>query len=153
MGEYEWKSDPKPIREFVELARAEGFQPSSIDQHDSVRDLLAVLFGLARETGRGDKDAFSCLAACECSEEGLDFRTADGVSPSLCLDIDLLETESVERDDAVDAAVSCRAPEMVGSCISAKRSFVNSRVGSSVTDAGAAGRRCDRLADRAGASV
>ncbi len=36
MGEYEWKSDPKPIREFVELARAEGFQPSSIDQGHSV---------------------------------------------------------------------------------------------------------------------
>src|SRR3990170_7711640 len=31
MEEYMWKSDPKPIQEFVEVAHAEGWQPSSID--------------------------------------------------------------------------------------------------------------------------
>ena len=31
MGEYEWGSDSKPIREFIELAQAAGWQPSSID--------------------------------------------------------------------------------------------------------------------------
>src|SRR3990172_5988501 len=36
MTTVEWASDPAPIREFVALAGADGFRPSSIDQGRSV---------------------------------------------------------------------------------------------------------------------
>ena len=42
--------------------------------------------------------------------ESLNFRTADRILPALGLDVHLLKTEAIKRDDPVDATVA-RAPD------------------------------------------
>ncbi len=55
MRECDWGKDPDPIREYVALAMAEGFRPSSIDQGRSIllrySAFLRERFGLALEAG------------------------------------------------------------------------------------------------------
>ncbi|HEX9820232.1 MAG TPA: hypothetical protein VGD07_11560 [Methylomirabilota bacterium] len=81
-------------------------QARTVDQHNALGDLLAVLSGLAGERGRRDEDALSSTPAGERAEERLDFRSPDRPLPSLGLDVDFLKAQAVQIDHTVDATVA-----------------------------------------------
>lgn len=84
----------------------QGREPSAVDQHDGIRDLLAELSGLPGETGRCDEDPLLRAAASERAEECLDLGAPDVTLPTLGLDVDLLQAEFVQRDRAVNPAIT-----------------------------------------------
>ena len=83
----------------------EGRELRAVDEHDAVGDLLGVLASLLREAARGEEDTFLRAAPSERAEESLNLGPTHRGLPPLRLDVDLLQAQLVERDDAVDPAV------------------------------------------------
>ena len=70
------------------------------------RALAAACFASLREGACRDEHALRCALNLERAHESLNLGAPHRVLPALGLDVDLLQPESVERDDAVDATVA-----------------------------------------------
>lgn len=91
-------------------------EPSTVDEHDAVGDLLNVGAGRSAEPAGGDEDAAIGLLAVQGPDECLDVRAAHRVvcGVPLCLDVDAIQAEHVLAHDTVDAAVAGATPVLGG---------------------------------------
>jgi len=80
-------------------------QSISINKDDAL-DGVGKIYRLGGETRGGDKHPFGGFLSCQGSVKLLKLRPTDSILPAFGLDLDFLQSQFVQGNDAVDAAVT-----------------------------------------------